>query len=378
MILKSIFWISLLFILYTYLGYPLLLYIQRLFKKKDVAKRYILPRVSIIIAVFNEELYIKRKLENILDIDYPSDRMEVIVVSDGSTDSTDAIVSSFQERNQTVSLHKLPNRRGKAAALNQGVSRAKGEILVFTDTRQLFETNAVRELVSNLSDPAVGAVSGELFLTPRNNGNIKDPINFYWSYEKWIRKYESSTASVIGVTGAIYALKKELYSPMPEQTILDDVFIPMKVVLKGYRVVFDDHAVAYDDAQVDSQTELRRKIRTLTGNYQILSLIPELFSFKHMEVCFYYFSHKITRLLAPFVFIMLFVSNLFLVEGGYSFTLYVQCTCYGLALLAPLLNFKKRELQFLYLPYTFLILNYAAVKGLLNFLKNKSDVWHKN
>ncbi len=376
MTLKIIFWVSSFVIFYTYIGYPFVLYIWSLLRTKEVRKSYIYPQVSIVIAALNEEKYIGRKIENLIDQDYPSERIEIVVVSDGSTDGTERIVKSYE--NKKVKLYSFEMRKGKASALNLAVSKVEGEIIVFTDTRQIFKRDAVKELIANFNDSCVGAVSGELFLRPENQNDVGGSFGFYWKYEKWIRKRESRIDSVSGATGSIYAMRRDLFKPISEDTILDDVSIPMMVVFMGHRVIFDELAVAYDDADISSANEMKRKIRTLTGNYQLLSLMPEILSFSKNRIFFSYISHKVTRLIIPFTLITLLLSNIPIAKGFYFYPLLLQVVCYLSALLGYCLTLRNMKLKYLSFPYTFVLLNYAAFLGFVNFIRKNREVWIKS
>ncbi len=378
MIQKGIFWFSLFFIFYTYIGYPVILYVWSLFRRQEVKKGDFCPMVSVVISVFNEADYIERKIKNLLSIDYPPEKMEILIVSDGSTDGTAKIVRSCQRSYKNLRFLSFEERRGKASALNLGVSQSKGEIIVFTDARQMFEKDTIKELVGNFSDPTVGAVSGELFLTPEAEHNITMPIYNYWNYEKWIRKMESRIDSVVGVTGAVYAIRRDLFEPIPEEAILDDVYIPMKVVFKGYRVVFDEMAIAYDDAEISLRREQTRKIRTLTGNYQLISLIPELMSPTKNRLFINFFSHKFLRLVAPFFFLAFFISNTLLVEEFYFYILVLQVLFYTIAIAGLYLDKRGVIIKHFSFPYTFFLLNYSAVVGLIYYLSKKDGIWTKS
>lgn len=376
-VVEIIFWVSLLFLFYTYLGYPFVLYLFSTVRKREVKKRYIFPKISVVIAALNEEKYIGRRIDNLLNQNYPSGKMEIIVVSDGSQDGTEDIVRAFAERNENIKLFSFEMRKGKAAALNLGVSRANGEVVIFTDARQTFDPNTIKELAGNIEDPSVGAVSGELVLVPKHS-NISDPLRRYWSFEKWIRKQESNIGSVVGATGAIYAIRRELFEEIPEHTILDDLLIPMRVISKGYRVVFDEKAIAYDDANVNPNGELKRKVRTLTGNFQMLTLMPEILSIRKNRVFFKYFSHKITRLIAPFILLALFLTNFIMIKTFYGYFFFLQVLLYTVAVLGIFIRIPLKQFKFLYAPYTFLMLNYAVLLGFINFIKGTQDVWVKN
>jgi poly-beta-1,6-N-acetyl-D-glucosamine synthase len=225
----------------------------------------------------------------------------------------------------------LDQHGGKAEALNRGVEKATGEILVFADVRQLLDRNAVRALVSNCEDVSVGAVTGELMLLDEFGKEAKDAVGVYWRYEKKLRSMESDIHSTVGATGALYAIRRELYRPIPSHTILDDVAIPMNAVLEGKRVVFERTARAYDWAANSSATEFTRKVRTLTGNFQLLKQMPQLIVPWRNPVFIQFVSHKIGRVLVPYFLIALFVSNLFLGGAAYRGILALQCTWYLLA-----------------------------------------------
>lgn len=386
----TIFWLSIIFVFYTYFGYPILLVILAKLRGRNVNKRDNIQSVSMIITAYNEEKNIKSKLENVMNLDYPADKFEVIVVSDASTDKTDEIVHEFEIQSHTqntssiavvpVKLIKMPIRGGKAKALNFAVLEAKGNIIVLSDTRQLYDRNAIRELVSNFSDPSVGAVSGELYLENPEGGGVGEGVGIYWKYEKLMRKMESRLYSTSGATGAIYAIRKELFKPIPDDTILDDVVIPMNIVLNGYRVVFDEKACAYDRVANTAKQELTRKIRTLCGNYQIMLRMPQLSNPFRNKIFFQTISHKFFRLFVPFALILMLISSIFLIKSSfYKIMLILQIIMYLSALIGHFLAKKPSFISRLFgIPYTFVVLNYAALAGLYRFITQKqSAVWER-
>ncbi|MBI3802506.1 MAG: glycosyltransferase family 2 protein [Nitrospirae bacterium] len=305
-------------------------------KRKQVRKESMLPSVSVILAVYNEEKLIEQKLRNLFELEYPSSLLQIIVSSDGSEDQTEAKVACWQEAHQdgpVLMLLTAPAHVGKAAALNRAVAHAWGEVVVFIDARQILDRNAILHLVSNFADERVGAVSGELILMDRPGGKGVVSVGLYWRYEKWLRKMESDVDSMLGATGAIYALRRSLYDPIPTETILDDVLIPMQAVFRGYRVVFEPKALAYDFVPRRAESEFLRKVRTLAGNYQLLWEVGALWSLKKNRLFFQFFSHKVARLLVPFMLILLLLSNLFLTQGIYFIFLLLQLVWYSLALL---------------------------------------------
>jgi biofilm PGA synthesis N-glycosyltransferase PgaC len=375
-----IFWFSLIALVYTYLGYPCMLgLLARRRQSPILPDRLSLPSVSVIIAAHNEEERISDRIKNCLSLDYPRHCLEVIIISDGSTDSTNEILRQFEDG--VIRPVVLPKRVGKALALNRGVETAKGEILVFADARQSFAPDAIRELVADFADPQIGAVSGELVLIGPGSRPSGHTAGLYWQYEKWIRKAESRVDSVVGATGAIYAIRKKLFVPLPAGTILDDVMIPMRIVMAGHRVVFEKRAVAYDLPASSVEQEFQRKVRTLTGNFQILQFMPELLSPFRNRLFVQYFSHKVTRMLAPYWLLSLFVSSLVLGTGVYGVALWAQVAGYALALTGWLLRRTPLHVPFASIALTFVMMHYAAFLGLVYFFKARHrpvDVWVRN
>ena len=375
---ETVFWVCLALLGYTYLGYPFLLWLWARSATRPVRKAPVVPSVSVVIAARNEEAHIARRIENCLALEYPRDCLEVIVVSDGSTDRTADIVGGYTDRR--VLLVSLPRRVGKAAALNRGVAEASGEIVALTDARQTFEPNAVRELVANFGDQDVGAVGGELVLMEGPADTPRHATGLYWQYETWIRKTESRIDSTVGASGSIYAIRRRLFVPLPAGTILDDVLIPMRIVQQGYRVVFEEWARAFDATTVNFEQEFRRKVRTLAGNYQILRLAPELLSPGGNRLLFQYCSHKVTRLLAPLFLIALLGASAVLADGVYGVALGLQMLGYALAWMGWQLRRFAVRVPVMSVLTTFVMLNYAALLGLILFLKGRcdeQDLWVK-
>jgi biofilm PGA synthesis N-glycosyltransferase PgaC len=321
---EVVFWASLAFVLYAYCGYPLLLFIWKSVAPRPVLKAPFEPDVTLVLAAFNEKGNIRQKILNCLSLDYPRKKMQIIVALDGPEDGTEVLALAFAS--QGVQVSYTPHHQGKAAALNSAVARARGSLIVFVDARQILDRKVIRELAANFSDPSVGAVSGELILSGETGG-----VGLYWRYEKLIRTLESEIHSVVGATGALYALRRDLYRNLPEDTLLDDVVIPMRVVLNGGRVVLDRKALAYDRPS-PPEAEFGRKVRTLAGNFQLIGRMPELLLPWRNPVFFQFVSHKVTRLLVPYALIALFVSNLFLLQGIYLIFFGLQALWYGMAL----------------------------------------------
>ncbi len=359
-----LYWASAGVVGYTYLGYPLGIHLLSRLRPRKVRTGDIEPTVSVVLCAHNEEAQVGRKLENLLSLDYPAHKLQVVVVSDGSSDGTDDVVRGFVERGVVLERQQRPS--GKAQAINRGVARASGEIVLFCDTRQRISEDALRAMVPLFADPKVGAVSGELMI----EGDAGPGA--YWKYEKLIRAAEARLDSVVGATGALYAIRRHLFQPLPPDCLLDDVYTPMQVVLQGYRVVFQPLARAFDH-EATLAGEFARKARTLAGNFQLMSQLPELLDPRKNRVFSQFFSHKVLRLACPVALSTLLASNVVLVVTGapgwplYALTLAGQVTVYGLAAHGALRKENAGKLS--RLSKTFVVLNAAAVEGFRRYLR---------
>lgn len=360
--------IALLWLFYTYAGYPLGMVLLSRWKAKqsrrDPSK---IVHVSIVLAVRNEQQQVKAKIDNLMSLDYPAEWVELILIDDGSTDETYArmveAAEIYKERRMVVL--SLPESAGKTVALNRAVLQAQGELLLFCDARQRVDRNALRVLVAVFADEQVGAASGELVLETEHGPGL------YWRYERAIRDAEGQYDSVIGVSGALYMIRRDLFQPFPEGLILDDVWMPMQIAMRGYRVLFVAGAMAFDrEASIDR--EFQRKTRTLTGNFQLLAIMPRLLSPWHNRLFWSFFSHKIMRLLCPYALLLLAIANgvivfresiLFSVATG---SMLGQIGLYALAGLEPWLPGVLRKMA--RVMRTFVVLNWAAVIGFKRFL----------
>jgi cellulose synthase/poly-beta-1,6-N-acetylglucosamine synthase-like glycosyltransferase len=380
--IESLFWISIAAIIYTYAGYPILVWILSCLRAREVRGANIAPRVSIVIACHNEQDNIERRIRNLLACDYPSELMEIVIVSDGSTDFTAEVARRYAKDH--VNLLAYESQKGKATALNVGVEIAKGEIIVFADARQSFEPAAIKQLVANFADSDVGAVSGELLLDGGGDSSVGEGIGLYWTYEKWIRKSESRAGSAIGATGAIYAIRRALWRPLPENTILDDVYTPMGIALAGHRVVFEEKARAHDITTDSSRREFARKVRTLTGNYQLCQLMPRLLVPNNL-LLFQFYSHKLMRLVSPIFFLLLFGTNLTIAVSTssaaqlfYQVFFGAQLIFYIGVLAGGYLLKRNRKVRLLNFAYVFSLMNAAALVGLIYFVLGKRNIWARS
>jgi biofilm PGA synthesis N-glycosyltransferase PgaC len=371
--MKWVFWAGVALVTYAYVGYLALLWVRSKMNPRPAMRGRFEPFISVVMVVRNERGVLAKKIRNLLFVDYPPEKLQIIVISDGSTDDTEAILRE-QARNPQVQVlvNQLP--RGKAQGLNDGMSMAQGDIVFFTDARQTVEANALRLLMQNFADPQVGAASGELMLGHPASGETGRGMGLYWQIEKRVRELESATGSVVGATGAIYAVRRELVPELPPDTILDDVFIPLHVAKQGYRVVFDNRARAWDEPNLGAGREFRRKVRTLSGNYQLLQLAPWLLRNEN-PVRFALISHKLLRLIVPFALIAVLVSAWLVPESFYREAFWTQLGFYALSLLG-LAGWKLGPLSRVSdIASTFVALNLAALVAFSKFVTGQKTVW---
>jgi poly-beta-1,6-N-acetyl-D-glucosamine synthase len=365
--------LSVLAILYVIAGYPLWL----AWRTREASTRPPVrepdstfePSVTILLPVFNGAAWVEQKLQSILELEYPRAKIQTILISDGSTDRTIEKANQFCERG--VEVIEIPHA-GKPAAINAGLKCARNEILFFTDIRQPLEPRSLRYLTRCFRDPRVGSVSGELIIR-RGATQQEESIGLYWRYEKWLRKRESQIDSVMGATGAIYATRRELAEALPEDLLLDDVYIPLMAFFKGYRVIFEERAIAWDDP-TSLTTEFRRKVRTQAGVYQLMRYLPGLLR-KENHMRFAFLSHKVGRLLLPFFFLGLLLFSLGLPAPLARLSFTAQGCFYGLAL-ADLVVPEKSRLKRITSPArTFVTLLAAAAAAASILFRSSRSFW---
>ncbi len=363
-----------LFLLYVLAGYPLLLALLARLRghRGAVAKSFSERTVTILLPVRNGERWIRAKLESILALDYPKKLVEILVISDGSTDQTEAIAQEFAA--EGVTLISV-SRGGKAAALNAGMRRARGEILFFTDVRQQIDKAALRELVACLGDPSVGVASGELIIRDGTRSE-EAAVGLYWRYEKWIRRRLSQIDSVLGATGCIYAMRRDLARQMPEDTLLDDVYLPLAAFFQGQRIILDESAKAFD-VPTSLDEEFPRKVRTLAGVYQVIGQYPKLLTPAN-RMWLHFVSHKLGRLLLPFALLAISATSFFLPPVWARLALGVQIAVYGLALVDLWIP-ENWPLKGLTSPVrTFVALMVAALAAVSYFFVPSSRFWKES
>ncbi|HYV66364.1 MAG TPA: glycosyltransferase family 2 protein [Myxococcales bacterium] len=381
-----LFWVAVLAILHTYLLYPLLLILLDGFEQARSAWRYIsgwerrrpaaqlgLPHVSVLFSAYNEAACIGRRLENLLEQDYPADHLEILVGSDGSTDGTDAIVQHYAARGVKLSRGE---RAGKAGVLARLIGMAKGDVLVLTDANTEFEKDAIRFLVQPLRDPAVGLACGRL----RLHSPLGAPIveSWYWKLESLLKMYESRRGCVMGANGGIYAVRRQLFPPMPEGTVVDDFVAALRVLQTGYEVRYEPEAVAHEEAAPGHSDEYRRRVRIAAGCFRALSQFRDLLAPRHAFTAFALWSHKVLRWLVPQALIVALVTNALLAARSplYGLLLLGQCGVYGMAALG-LLGTSPRHLRKLTDPAAhFVEMNAALLVGFLRFSRGtQGQTW---
>jgi poly-beta-1,6-N-acetyl-D-glucosamine synthase len=323
------FFTALAILIYVIAGYPFVLGILAGINPKPVRKAHQRKSVSILVAVRNGERFIIDKIESLLQLDYPKELIEIIVVSDGSTDRTASLVQTFVS--DRLHLFEI-SRGGKCAALNEAISHAQNEILLLTDVRQILSPGSLQLLINCFADSSVGVASGELKIRAALDSS-ETSTGLYWRYESWIRTKLSKIDSMFGATGPIYAMRRDLAIAIPVDILLDDMYLPLSAFFRGYRLVQEPLAVAFD-FPTTREVEFKRKVRTLGGNYQILLAYPQLLGWQN-RMWFHFMSYKFARLTLPWVFILLLVSSFYSPSPWRWAFLAAQAIFYFLALIDP-------------------------------------------
>jgi cellulose synthase/poly-beta-1,6-N-acetylglucosamine synthase-like glycosyltransferase len=368
-----VFWSGLGLAGFTLAGYGLVIRLLAAMCPRPVRKRSIEPVVSIVVVAYNEGERIAAKIENLLAMDYPRNRVEIVVASDGSADDTVACARAYEPR---IRVAAFDARRGKPAVLNDVVPTLRGAVVVLADARQRFDPLALTALTRPFADPTVGAVSGELILVETAEHAVAGRgAALYWDREKRIRFDESCLDSAIGATGAIYALRRDLFEPIPADTILDDVLIPMRIARQGYRVIFEPAAKAFDQGAATARQELVRKVRTIAGNFQLFTRERWLLDPWRNRLWVQTVSHKALRLALPLMFLATLAANVRLLDAPlYRWTLAGQLGSLALAAGLWCVPAMKRRLPVLVAPYTVCFLCAATVIGFVRFLTGQQTV----
>lgn len=369
-----LFWVAVFLIVYTYVGFPIFVLLRGLllgrpYKREELAT---LPSVSIVISAYNEAKTIAEKLDNILSLDYPREKLEVVIASDGSTDGTNSIVERYKEHG--VKLLSLPHD-GKSAALNAAVTKSTGEILVFSDANSIYKSDAIQELVRPFTDPKVGGVAGnQIYKTEDSGGSSSYGERAYWNFDRMLKVSQSRSGHTLAATGAIYAIRRSLFKPIPDG-VSDDFVTSTRVIAQGFRLVFATDAIAYEPVAATSQVEFRRKVRVIVRSWRAFGLVKELLNpFRYRFYAIQFFSHKILRYLVFIPLLVLFLISPFLWNAGsiYQLATIGQIVFYGCAILGLLLRGTRfGQKKIFTIPFYFCLVNAASLIAIVNVLRGR-------
>lgn len=382
-----VFWIGLFVIVYTFVGYGFVLFllvsIKRFFKKPFIFRVDAdLPTVSILIAAYNEEVLIEQKIDNTLALDYPSEKLQIIIVTDGSTDQTAAKVSRYS----SVSLLHSNDRAGKMAAIKRAMPFVEGQVILFTDANTFLNKAAVKELVKHYQNNRVGAVAGEKRIHVEEAADASSAgEGFYWKYESVLKRWDYELYSNVGAAGELFSIRTELYEPVESDTIIDDHMIAMRIAEKGFIIAYEPGAYAVETASENAKEELKRKIRIAAGGIQsIVRLKKAANPFYYPVLTFQYISHRVLRwTITPLLMIMVFVLNGLIVFQANSLLYLIlflgQLFFYLLSLAGYYFENRNIRVKALFVPFYFCMMNYAVLAGILRyFRKNQSAAWEKS
>ena len=363
------FWLLLFLLVHCYLLFPMTLpFVSEIFKRRKTLEKgqMELPSVSILISAYNEEAVIERKIQNILELDYPKDKLEVLIGDDGSVDRTAEIVARYAD--QGITLVKAPKNAGKAAMLNRLNKIAKNDILLFCDANTMFFPNVVRKLVFPFQDKKIGCACGHLILSDKSGSTLGRGESSYWDLESEIKKFEGVLDMLIGGNGALYAIRRELYTELPvKKSVMDDFFVTTKVLEKGFYCTFVTSAIGTEQTSKESSGEFRRKVRIGRANFNYLFSYLPLLNPVHPLLAYLFFSHKILRWFSAHILILLFVSNALLLTSGLFYQIFFGVMTFSL--LVALFKIVPSG-------YYFLSMNYAMLKGFfMAFKREKSGGW---
>ncbi|MGB3006847.1 MAG: glycosyltransferase family 2 protein [Chitinophagaceae bacterium] len=383
---QYILFISCFIIFYNYAGYALIVYlINNLNRKGGKPKTDDLdfsPSISFIVAAYNEEDFIEKKIINSIHQNYPAEKIEFIFITDGSTDKTREIIGRYPS---IILLHK-PERKGKSAALNRVAKIAKNDILIFSDANTFLNIEATKNIASHYIDDKVGGVAGEkkVSLLAENSFDAGDGEGAYWKYESFLKKIDSAFYSVVGAAGELFSVRRELYEPIADEVILDDFVISLKVAQKGFRIIYEPDAYAMELPSFSLKDEQKRKIRIAAGGFQAIWMLKSLFMFwNHPKLSFLYISHRVLRwALSPFCLLIAFISSLFLFlessSSSYKILFLLQILFYLFALTGKFISSSNNRFKILKLCYYFVFMNISVIMGFFRFIRGKQPAtWEK-
>lgn len=384
--MQIFFWISMFIIFYTFIGYGIVLFtfvqMRRILKGRRSAVFNIskLPTCTLIVAAYNEQDIIEEKIKNTLALEYPKEKIQLMFVTDGSSDNTPALIQKYSH----IQLLHSSDRKGKIHAMHRAMQLVNTEIVIFTDANTFLNEEALINIARHYEDATVGAVAGEKRVQIDNASDATAGEGFYWKYESALKKWDSELYSVVGAAGELFSIRTNLYQPVPPDTVLDDFMISLRIAEKGYRIVYEPNAYALETASANITEELKRKIRIAAGGIQsILRLKSLLNPFRNTVLSFQYVSHRVLRwTVTPFLMIIAFFLNGLLAlsthENLYILLFVCQFLFYLLALLGWLFEKRKLRVKILFIPYYFCIMNYAVLAGILRYTFSEQAVtWEK-
>ena len=382
--MTTLFWLAIFFVFYAFLGYGLVIAILARMRPQPIAQHPTnpadYPSLTLIVPCFNEVDFIQQKIDNSLALSYPTEKLEIIFISDGSSDGTDHIIAA---QSGLVAMHR-PERLGKAAAMNRAVRVAKGEVVVFCDANTDLNSNALLEIAKHYSDPKIGAVAGEKRIAQGGAAAASEAgEGFYWKYESALKKWDARFYTIVGAAGELFSCRKSLYEELPQDSILDDFMLSMRIAEKGYRVVYEPAATATETASADVAEEMKRKIRIAAGGWQSVSRLKKAINPLHnFTLWFQYVSHRVLRwTVTPFLLVAIFVGNHFLLTEGafYALLLAGQYLFYAMAFVGHLLSLRQIKIKVFFVPYYFVVMNYCALAGFLRFIRGQQKAtWERS
>jgi biofilm PGA synthesis N-glycosyltransferase PgaC len=385
--MKILFWLSLFTVFYTFVGYAILLYVLVKLRILIKGKREVtepgqyMPTVTLIVAAYNEERILEEKIRNTLSLLYPKDKLQLLFVTDGSTDDSAEIVGRYQD---SIHLMHSPERRGKIHAIHRAMDTVQSEVVIYTDANTFLNKEALQLIVRHYADPQVGAVSGEKRVMQDSLSDATAGEGFYWKYESTLKKWDSELFSVVGAAGELFSVRRALYQHVQGDTILDDFMISMLIAKQGYRIIYEPEAYASEQSSDNIKEELKRKVRIAAGGIQsILRLKPLLNPFVYPVLSFQYISHRVLRwTVTPFLLIICLILNLIICieqsEPLYMVILMAQILFYSMALAGWVLEKRKIKVKALFVPYYFCVMNYAVLAGINRYVSgSQSAIWEK-
>jgi len=364
-------------IFYVYFGYLIVLSILSVFSSRKVNKREIFPLVSILIPAHNEEAYIIKTIKNKLNLHYPQDKMEIVVVADGCTDNTLSLLHDVDD--PRLKVIEVKKRKGKSNALNRGVKEAKGEIIVFSDANSIYQQNALELLVRSFADDRVGYVTGRMVTIKQDGCLISEGMSSYTLYEHILRELESAINSIVGCDGGIDAIRRELICHIPRQMI-PDFYLPLKVIEQGKRVVYDSTAISKEEVLKETSNEFKMRVRVIVRSFNAIFHMKHLLNpVEYPFFSFQFLSHKIFRYLVPFLQILLFGINIKMLGYGYWYSIFFvgQVVFYLSAIYGCLIMFRGLKLsRVFYIPYYFCLVNLASLIAAYKYLRGERfSIW---